>query len=282
MKAQVQPSIGKVDARDMVNVRNSLIPAKLGEEEFENFVPDDAQYGKVSFWDDRYLVENEPFEWYHGYDYYRDSIVDAIAFDQRIMVAGCGTSNMPEDLVNEGYTTVIAQDISRVAIEQQKIRNKHLSDNLKCVTGNMTDMDMKDESIDAVIDKALLDSLYCSSMSEAVIAQYVNEVIRLLSPSGVFIVVSYMPPEECLPMLEQFDIDEPYYTPWLIEVQAMLKPPQFENEKMDADDPTHLYWIYIAKKNDMMVGLKKSKEQKLKLKLSKAKKKKATVKAPNL
>ena len=62
-------SMGKADARDLVNVRNSLIPADVGEEEFDNEVPDVAQYGRVAFWDDRYLDESEPFEWYHPYEY---------------------------------------------------------------------------------------------------------------------------------------------------------------------------------------------------------------------
>ena len=130
---------------------------------------------------------------------------------------------MPEDMAEDGYTNVIAQDISRVAIKNQIARTEHI-ESIKCITGNMTDMDLEDEEIEAVIDKALLDSLYCSDNGETDVAQYVNEVIRILSPTGVFIVISRMNPEEALPMLEQFDIDEPYYTPWLIEVQAMLKP----------------------------------------------------------
>jgi hypothetical protein len=52
-------------------------------------------------------------------------------------------------------------------------------------------------------------------------------VIRLLKPTGRFICISRMSPEEVLPLLEQFDIDEPFYTPWLIEVQATLKPKEY-------------------------------------------------------
>ena len=57
--------------------------------------------------------------------------------------------------------------------------------------------------------------------------RYVAEVIRLLKPTGRFICISRMSPEEVLPLLEQFDIDEPFYTPWLIEVQATLKPKEY-------------------------------------------------------
>jgi SAM-dependent methyltransferase len=270
----------KADARDMRNKQNSLVPLKLGEQEFDNIVPDAAQYGRVQFWDERYLVETEPFEWYHGYDYYRDPILENIELEKKVLVAGCGTSNMPEDMAEDGYTDVIAQDISRIAIKNQIARTDHI-ESIKCVTGNMTDMDLEDEEIEAVIDKALLDSLFCSDNGETDVAQYVNEVIRILSPTGVFIVISRMIPEEALPMLEQFDIEEPYYTPWLIEVQAMLKPKEFEGERLDPDDPESLYWVYICRKKEVMVTQKKIKENKLKLKKKKAGKK-ATIKAPNL
>jgi len=282
MSLSVKESLGKPDARDGKPTRNSLIPQKLGEEEFDNLIPDVAQYGRVQFWDQRYMAESEPFEWYHPYEYYRAAITENIPFEKKVLIAGCGTSNMPEDLVHDGYTSVIGQDISRIAIKMQEVRYKHLAENLKFMTGNMTDLDVDEGYVDAVIDKALLDSLYCSAMGETVVAQYVNEVIRLLTAEGVFIVISYMPPEDCLPMLEQFDIDEPYYTPWLIEVQAMMKPKAFEEEKIDPDDPAHLYWVYICTKKGWMVKLKETKENKLKLKLKKSKGKKATKKAPNL
>ena len=271
----------KKDARDTIAAKqNSLIPLKLGEQEFDNIVPDAAQYGRVQFWDGRYLVESEPFEWYHGYEYYRDPIMDNIELDKKVLIAGCGTSNFPEDMANDGYTTILAQDISRIAIKGQIARTNHIEE-IECVTGNMTDMDMEEESIDAIVDKALLDSLYCSDNGETDVAQYVNEVIRLLSPTGVFVCISRLTPEDALPMLEQFDIDEPYYTPWLIEVQGVLKPKEYENERLDPDDPESLYYIYIATKKETMVNVKKVKENKLKLK-KKKKGKKATMKAPNL
>ena len=271
----------KKDARDTIAAKqNSLIPLKLGEQEFDNIVPDAAQYGRVQFWDERYLVESEPFEWYHGYEYYRDPIMDNIELDKKVLIAGCGTSNFPEDMANDGYTTILAQDISRIAIKGQIARTNHIEE-IECVTGNMTDMDMEEESIDAIVDKALLDSLYCSDNGETDVAQYVNEVIRLLSPTGVFVCISRLTPEDALPMLEQFDIDEPYYTPWLIEVQGVLKPKEYENERLDPDDPESLYYIYIATKKETMVNVKKVKENKLKLK-KKKKGKKATMKAPNL
>lgn len=46
---------------------------------------------------------------------------------------------------------------------------------------------------------------------------------RLLNDDGVFIFISYGNPEQRLHYIEQYDIDEPYFTPWVVEVQALSK-----------------------------------------------------------
>lgn len=45
----------------------------------------------------------------------------------------------------------------------------------------------------------------------------------MLTASGVFLLVSHGAPDTRLHLLEQHDIDEPYFTPWVIEVQAIRK-----------------------------------------------------------
>jgi hypothetical protein len=51
----------------------------------------------------------------------------------------------------------------------------------------------------------------------------IAQVERLLTDTGVFIIISYGNPEQRLPFMEQHDIDVPRYTPWTIEVQALCK-----------------------------------------------------------
>jgi hypothetical protein len=52
---------------------------------------------------------------------------------------------------------------------------------------------------------------------------YTVQVERILTEIGVFIIISYGNPQQRLHFLEQHDLDEPYYTPWTIEVQALCK-----------------------------------------------------------
>ena len=46
------------------------------------------------------------------------------------------------------------------------------------------------------------------------------QIDRLLSDDGVFFLVSYGNPDDRLKYLEQYDIEEPYFTTWYIEVRA--------------------------------------------------------------
>lgn len=132
--------------------KSSIHRRDVGEEEFDNVISEVAQYGRVQFWDARYAEETEPFEWYYPYSYFRDIIIENAPRDKRIMVAGVGSSTMAEDLAEDGYLDIVAQDISRVAIAQLRIRNKHLPQ-ISYAACNMTDSDLPAGSFQAIVDK---------------------------------------------------------------------------------------------------------------------------------
>ena len=50
-----------------------------GEGEFDNTYADVAQYGTTLFWDERYVADPEPFEWYYGYEYFHNIIEEALS-----------------------------------------------------------------------------------------------------------------------------------------------------------------------------------------------------------
>lgn len=116
------------------------------------------------------------------------------------------------------------------------------------------------------MDKGLFDALLCTQTSSITIAQYLFEVERLLDDEGVFVVISHGNPEQRLPLMEQYDIDEPLFTPWVIEVQALLKPREYPDEVLDPKDPGAMYFIYICKKTKELVTKKKVRLGRLKKK----------------
>jgi len=43
--------------------KNNLVVMNKGEGEFDDVISDFAQYGRLQFWEERYLNDHEPFEW---------------------------------------------------------------------------------------------------------------------------------------------------------------------------------------------------------------------------
>lgn len=151
----------------------TLSPVKEGD--FDDVLSDSAQYGRIQFWDLRYASEHEPFEWYYGYEFFRDTIRDNVPLNNKVMVAGCGSSNMLGDMADDGYENIVGSDWSRVVNAQLKYRYADYPQ-ISLFQGNMTDTDLPEETFGAVIDKALFDSLLCSQTSSVSVAQYVYEV----------------------------------------------------------------------------------------------------------
>lgn len=153
-----------------------LAPPKVGEAEFDDVISDDAQYGRIQFWDLKYASEHEPFEWYYGYGHFRETILDNIPLDSKVMIAGCGSSNMLGDMADDGYSLLVGADLSRVVITQLKYRYQDYPQ-ISFFQGNMTDTDLPEGSFDAIIDKALFDALLCTQTGSITVAQYIMEVI---------------------------------------------------------------------------------------------------------
>lgn len=145
------------------------------EGEFDDVMTDNAQYGRIQFWDLRYANEHEPFEWYYGYEYFRETIREFVPLNARTMIAGCGSSNLIGDMADDGYESLVAGDWSRVVMAQLKYRYRDFS-NISFFQGNMTDTDLPEGSFGAIIDKALFDSMLCTQTSAVTVAQYVFEV----------------------------------------------------------------------------------------------------------
>lgn len=49
---------------------SNLVAPKKGEQEFDDVLSDFAQYGRIQFWDDRYMRDQEPFEWFVSKPYW--------------------------------------------------------------------------------------------------------------------------------------------------------------------------------------------------------------------
>ncbi|KAF8820931.1 putative methyltransferase [Cardiosporidium cionae] len=77
-----------------------------------------SQYGSVEYWDDRYTKDTEFFDWYQKWEGIKDLLMElGLSTDDNILVVGCGTSRLSEDMFKEGYTQITSVDNSPVCIQ---------------------------------------------------------------------------------------------------------------------------------------------------------------------
>lgn len=76
----------------------------------------------------RYTKDPDPFDWYQRYSSapaLRDLIRKNVPLTSTILVPGCGTSRLTEDLAEDGYSGSIASvDLSRTAVDATAERMK--------------------------------------------------------------------------------------------------------------------------------------------------------------
>ena len=91
------------------------------------------------------------------------------------MIAGCGNSHMIENMADDGYEKLLGLDISRVVISQMNTRCTDY-EQIEFKQGNILDTNLPMKSFDAIIDKALFDSILCVPGGDISIYILRNEV----------------------------------------------------------------------------------------------------------
>jgi len=200
-----------------------------------------AQYGKTSYWDERYTKDPEPFDWYQRYSGIQELVQKYIKKDDAILMAGCGNSRLSEDMFEDGYANISNIDISRVVIDQMSDKYKD-KPALTYQQMNVCSLEFPDESFDAVIAKGVMDAILCGEGSTANVAKMCMEVSRVLKPAGVFFVVSYGTQEN----REQYLNGEDYS--WKMEMLTVPKPTVSATAVPDTKDSSSVHYIYVCTK----------------------------------
>ena len=92
------------------------------------------EFGKGDFWDHHYGKNTQPFDWLFRWDSpngvhaLKDNLIKHFKEDAAILIIGCGTSRLTEDLAYEGYDNITSIDYSSTCIEIMKEKYKDDSD----------------------------------------------------------------------------------------------------------------------------------------------------------
>jgi ubiquinone/menaquinone biosynthesis C-methylase UbiE len=124
--------------------------------------------------------------------------------DEPILMLGCGTSNLGSDMLKAGWRGPLWQvDISSRLIDtiSQRYAEQIRVGDMQCIQDDATKLTaFTKECAPVVIDKGLLDSLFCADEHEQC-RELLTTVSRVLTPGGIFVWCSFSRPEFILESL---------------------------------------------------------------------------------
>jgi len=143
-------------------------------------------------WNTAYNKEDEQLGWFEANPMQTMELVNAcdLQKDATILNAGAGTTTLIDRLIEEGYTNMIANDLSDLALNKlkQRIKKSH-NYNLTCIKDDLTNPQKinKLQNIDLWIDRAVLHFF----LTEAEQNAYFNLIQKTVSKNGYVIIAVF-------------------------------------------------------------------------------------------
>ena len=131
-----------------------------------------------------------------------------------VLELGCGTSSLAAQLHTDGWSDVLAVDLSRTAVDAASAR--HSTPGLRFAVADARDLSpvVPDGSVAAILDKGTLDAICCGDGFDYEAGRVGASLTRALRPGGVWCCVSLMPPGLVLPLLQREEWAELQSTPF--------------------------------------------------------------------
>eukprot|EP00933_Yihiella_yeosuensis_P057708 TRINITY_DN5771_c2_g1_i2.p1 TRINITY_DN5771_c2_g1~~TRINITY_DN5771_c2_g1_i2.p1 ORF type:complete len:393 (-),score=103.99 TRINITY_DN5771_c2_g1_i2:113-1291(-) len=160
-------------------------------------------YASKKYWDEAYAggKYGAAYDWYGGWeelDQDKNSLSEVVRpllakqkekkEDPQILTLGAGISNMSTYIYEDGYHSILNTDISEPAMKAMTERWGHLK-GMTWRTMDASEMDLKNESFDIVVEKGLFDALFAGTGSRANVV--LEEVLRVLRPGGLIVSISF-------------------------------------------------------------------------------------------
>ena len=157
-------------------------------------------YADREYWQARYKMDWETFDWYTEYNEGQSELVKASLDNSGpTLVLGAGKSTMSEKMYEDGYHNITSIDFVQDVVRDMEYlaRNKP---GLNYVEMDARSMTFPDGSFKSIIDKGTIDSAVCGS--ETVAHVICSEIDRVTTPGGTFVMVS-----PCWPKAKDWFLD---------------------------------------------------------------------------
>lgn len=205
IEAEIADDAGSTarDLRSMVSVvRGTLYQRseKLSDEEVEALGSNSFTYANPRYWEDYYNKTSgeDKFDWYGSWDspvvfegstgVLGDVLRPRLTLESRILMLGCGNSDLSEKMYLAGYQNIVNVDISSHVLDLLRARLQQAMPKMSWAQMNVNDLAFGDGEFDVVLDKGTLDAVEANKPLTQAAS---SEVHRVLKPGGQLLSVTF-------------------------------------------------------------------------------------------
>ncbi|XP_071010402.1 eEF1A lysine and N-terminal methyltransferase-like isoform X2 [Oncorhynchus clarkii lewisi] len=147
------------------------------------------EFSSAEYWERFFKKRGEKaFEWYGDYNKLCGMLHKYIKPRDKVLVVGCGNSELSEQLYDVGYRHLTNIDISETVVNHMNQKNAKQRPDLTFQTVDATQTPYEDGSYQAVLDKGTLDAM--ASQEGALAGRMLAEVGRVLGIGGRYVCVT--------------------------------------------------------------------------------------------
>ena len=153
-------------------------------------------------------------------------------------------SGLSEEMFDDGFQSINNIDISFTVVKQMQEMYKDKYPNMAYKQMDVRSLSYEDGCFDAVIDKGTFDSILCGDGSGPNADSMLQEVYRVLSPTGVYICISYGVKESRMAYFQKKEFD------WTVSHHMVAKPTISTSTVVSTEqrDDKNFHWMYIMRK----------------------------------
>ncbi|KAH3791689.1 hypothetical protein DPMN_145178 [Dreissena polymorpha] len=161
-----------------------------------NLLPKEhGEFVKPEYWEKFFKKRGgKAFEWYGEYPDLCGILHKYIKPQDKLLVVGCGNSQLSADLYDVGHHSIVNVDITDVVIRQMKDKNEKQRPQMKFLKMDVLNLEFPDSEFSVVLDKGTLDALMVDDTVKvtADIERMFSEIDRTLKLMGRYICISLL------------------------------------------------------------------------------------------
>lgn len=167
---------------------------------------ENLKYCDRKYWDERFEEESK-YEWFGGFDSFKHLIIPCLHPQSRILILGCGNSNLGFDLYDAGFPLITSLDYSSVVIERMESQSKGRKE-MTWICEDLRDFKFNAASFDVILEKGTIDALLVDekspwTMSESgseMMEKILTNISNILNDGGYFFSITFAQPHFRIPL----------------------------------------------------------------------------------